>query len=145
MISSATISDNVLIRANIRSIYRDRYHCEKERKVLTGRLNNPNTPNKERIKEQLAIRKLQKGCGVVLNKIVDTIENINFYTCLCELTHPLIDDLIFMYNQFDNGIMPFSGGLLEQPAQVIELLKITGDAKIKEDKVREKEWRKKSK
>ena len=94
MISSASIADDILIKANVRALYRSRYHCEKEIDVLRERLHD----KPDLFKERKALRSIQKGCGVVLNKIVDKIDDIEFYTCLCKLTHPYLNMLIQLNN-----------------------------------------------
>ena len=132
MISSATIADDVLIKANIRALYRSRYHCKKEIDILSSRIQG------DLLKEKIALRKLSKGCGHVLKTLVDKIEDVEFYTCLCSLFHPLMDTLINLHNILKQGVLPFSGGYLEQPSQVIELLNITNKAINSEEEEKER-------
>jgi hypothetical protein len=135
-ISSASLYDNIVLRANIRAIYRDRYHCEKDLSDIKARIERHKEAKPEYIqglKDTIDQRKKHKGCGIVLKNIVDKIDNIEFYTCLCRFKHPLIGTLFTLEKNYSNGILPFSGGLMDQPAQIIELLEITQDAKMKED------------
>lgn len=129
MISSASIADDILIKANVRALYRGRYHCHKEIEVLRERMHD----KPDLFREKKALRALTKGCGSVLKKMVDKIDDIEFYTCLCKLTHPYLNMLIQLNNMMKQSILPFSGGYLEQPAQIIELLQITDDIVTREE------------
>jgi hypothetical protein len=135
MISSAHTSDDIFLRANIRALYRKKYHCEAELNTLKIRLESPGAKDHYRfaIKEKIALRSKTKGCGYVLNRLVDKIENYEFYTCLCRLKHPITNDLLHISQRVENGLLAFEGGLLDQPAQITELLYIVADAKNKED------------
>lgn len=138
-ISSATLSDQVCLSAHIRSLYRDRYKCEEKAKELKARHNVDDA--------YIANWRKSRGCSAVTRHLVDRIGNIEYYTCLCNFKHPLTHLLLSMSKHYEHGVLPFSGGLLEQPSQVIELLEIVQSAKIEEDiEMQRKEaskWRKK--
>ena len=134
MISSATISDDVLLRGEIRAMYQKKYHCDKDVQKLSERLHGDAPEHyKMALREKIALRAKTKGCGYVLKTPIDTINNIKYKTCLCKIKHPLTYDLMYMTSQASKGIMPFSGGLLDQPSQIIELMRIVEDAKLKEE------------
>jgi hypothetical protein len=135
MLSSATYADDIFIRAGIRAHYRPKYHCEKELNTMRDRINieNANPNYIAALKEKIALRGKVKGCGYVTKHQIDQIDNIVFHTCLCKLKHPFLYDFMFMNEQRKNGVLPFEGSLLNQPAQIIELLKITNDAIINEE------------
>lgn len=133
--SSALLVDEIFIRAGIRALYRSKYHCEKELEVLNKRIKDPNISQSHAdiLKEKFALRSKVKGCGYVIKSTVDTISCFVFNTCLCKFNIPIISDFIYMQNQFKNGILPFTGGLLDQPSKLIEILRITEDAMNQEE------------
>ena len=125
-ISSATSKDQVLISAHIRSIYRPKYQCEKQ-------LNELRLKNKKADDNYIENIKKARGCGYVTKHLVERIGNIEYYTCLCQFKHPLTGALLSLSKHYDNGVMPFKGSLLEQPAQIVELLELVNSAKIEEE------------
>lgn len=137
-ISSATQFDNVTIRAEMRCIYNRKYNCDTEMAQLKERVSRvKGTPAYQKaMKDKLITRPKAKGCGYVLDRIVDRIDNIEYNTCLCKIKHPYFYTLSVIEN---TGNLPFSGGILEQPAQIIELMQIFKDAKIKEENIKAKE------
>ena len=134
-ISGASQFDIITLKAEIRSLFSDKYNCENEMTELKKRLDNYTGDNinyKNQLKENIALRKLQKSCGVVSKRLIDKIDNIEYYTCLCKFKHPYFNIINHMVDAFDKGIHPFKGGLLDQPAQSIELIQIVRSARIKE-------------
>ena len=47
---------------------------------------------------------------------------ILYYTCPANLRDGSASSLISVYDNYDKGIMPFSGGLLEQPSKFVEVM-----------------------
>jgi hypothetical protein len=141
-ISGATLYDHATIKANMRALYREKYHCCKDEKDIENRIERFKNEKPEYLnglKNELDKRRKYKGCGIVLNRVVDKIDNYIFKTCLCKIEHPIMNDLLTMEKNYSIGVMPFNGGLLEQPAQIIELLEITHNARISEKTERQKE------
>jgi hypothetical protein len=125
-VSSATLIDQVYLSANIRALYRTRYHCDKKLKEIIE--NNPKAD-----KNYIESFKKARSCGYVTNYVVDRIGDIEFKTCLCKFKHPLTHTLLTVCTHYEKGVMPFSGSFFEQPAQIIELLELVKSVKIEEE------------
>lgn len=72
-------------------------------------------------------KRKSKGCFDDTTKTYQ-VENVKFYTCIGNLVKP-IDYLLESFIQYEKGIMPFSGGLLEQPSKIIEVFNIIAHLK----------------
>lgn len=74
----------------------------------------------------IKMRRIEKGCGVISDSVRAEVDGYNIYTCLCHtsLKHPQIGQLIGLEQMFRKGVLPFSGGMLEQPAQVMDLMNL---------------------
>ena len=100
---------------------------------MTKQINNYKGNNKEylmKLKENIALRKVQKSCGYVSKKLIDEHGNIKYYTCLCKIKHPYFSHLMGLVDAYDNGLLPFEGGVMDQPAQIIELIQTAKNIKI---------------
>ena len=47
--------------------------------------------------------------------------NIKFTRPLDDFKYPFFGYLLTLYNRYSDGILPFTGGLADQPAQIVEL------------------------
>lgn len=72
----------------------------------------------------IALKRKEKGCKVLSKETKVTIDNYAFKSCLCHpnYLHPLFYFLIDVNNKYKEGVLPFGGSLMDQPAQIIELL-----------------------
>lgn len=67
-------------------------------------------------------RKRLKGCHSPIEKPVMVWRNkINFYKCPSNFYSPLISELISVASHFKSGLLPYEGGLFEQPSKLIEV------------------------
>jgi hypothetical protein len=64
----------------------------------------------------------ERKCNIVQDKKIGENEDFEFYICPCSLINEKIFSYIQMTQLFKKGVMPFSGGYLEQPAPIIELI-----------------------
>jgi len=128
-VSGASIYDYVTLNAQMRALYSDRYNCDEEVKKIESRMSRfPGRDAKDIIEKY----RKSRGCGRVVNRTIDRIGNIKFNTCLCRIKHPLFDQLQTITDFYDKGGLPFDGSLMDQPAQVIELIEIMNSAKNRE-------------
>lgn len=128
--SGASSYDYIALNANIRYLYNS--NCEAEAAYMRKRFDKYGDAE-DRITRWRAAR----GCGTVLKNTVDRIDNIKFNTCVCSIKHPLTNKLLRLSELLDKGILPFNGSPMEQPAQVMELLDIVDNAKLRESNIRE--------
>lgn len=66
----------------------------------------------------------ERGCLVMSEEPVVQIDDVEFYSCLCHdnFQHPDYGLFYELYKNFKNGLLPFSGAYLEQPAQIMEAI-----------------------
>ena len=128
-VSGATTYDYVMLNAHIRAMFRERYHCSKNIEELKARLSRHRG---ELVAKKIEGYKSSRGCGRVVNHTVDRIDNVRFTTCLCGLKHPLTDSLLKLSEYMDKGLLPYEGSVMDQPAQIMELIDIVSRAKINE-------------
>ena len=68
------------------------------------------------------------GCNEIKKKTILSIkhygQSIDFYTCPGNYFDFSINELIFVKEQFDKGVMPYGGDLMNQPAKFIEAVKL---------------------
>ena len=120
-VSSATTFDYIALNANIKYLYKG--DCQKQADYIRNRFAKYGDAE-----ERVESFKKSRGCGQILNKTVDIIDNIRFKTCICTIKHPLVNSLLRLSELFNKGILPFNGCLMEQPSQIIELLEVTNRA-----------------
>ncbi len=92
-----------------------------------------------------AIRK-NKGCFDTVTRI-HKLDNLIYYSCIGNFTHTSVDYLIELYFNFQRGVMPFKGGIQEQPNKIIEIFQIIEqvNSEKQEAKIKEAERNAKSK
>lgn len=79
--------------------------------------------NKENLDQALEKMRKIKGCyGIARQKA--KLENIEFHTCMGNFYHPSARSLIDVYYKYQNGVMPFSGPYMEQPAKILEIFEV---------------------
>ena len=63
-------------------------------------------------------------CDKVSDKPLHDIDDILFYTCVCNFKHPMMGFFLDATEAYDNGILPFKGGYSDQPAKMIEIISL---------------------
>ncbi len=75
--------------------------------------------------------RLKKGClGSV--KVKYRLGEFKLKTCVGNLFDPTASALIGAYFQFKNGIMPYAGSYMEQPAKILEAFSLFTELEIKD-------------
>jgi hypothetical protein len=92
-------------------------------------------------------RDSMKGCGAFTKTpILKWKERLFFFTCPTNLKSGYVEELITLSRQFENGILPYKGGLYDQPAKLIEVFHQLNNLKIEDEisrsKREESKWQK---
>jgi hypothetical protein len=120
-INDLTFSDVVGIYASIKIAFDKNYQCDKCRKRFAK-----------------SFRNQRKSCSLG-KTLTHEWNGLKFYRCLGSFFNPghfIINDL---YRHYRNGILPFSGGLFDQPNKIIEALHLAESIAVQEE---EKQWQK---
>lgn len=117
-ISSISIADVALIKASWYALTDEKFQCRKMFEKLS-----------QRSDAEIVIRleKQKRGCGVYTDSPKIVIDDeFGFHTCLCEpsLHHPNINELLFLFENFKRGLLPYNGSITDQPAQIIEMFQL---------------------
>lgn len=80
--------------------------------------------------------KKRKHCTTIKsgNPIVDLQQNsvgFEYYTCVGNFYDKSVENLLSMAGKFEAGIMPYDGGLFDQPAKLVEALDLCQNLKMK--------------
>lgn len=81
-----------------------------------------------------------KGCFDYTTKTF-LVENAKYYSCIGNFVKP-IDYLVESFVQYEKGIMPFEGGILEQPNKIIEVFNIISQLRKEHLKLEESKKKK---
>lgn len=116
-ISSLADYDYALLNATWLSLTNEDFQCRKIEALYELRKDSEIV---------IKMRRIQQGCGVITDSPKVEVGKIGYHSCLCHesFQHPLMGYLLSMYQNYEKGILPFSGGLLDQPAQVMEILSL---------------------
>lgn len=122
-VSELTTSDYVLLNATWTNQTNKAFQCKQNEEVL-----------KVRKDYELALKfvRTKKGCGTISKDVKIELDGFGYYSCLCHqnFQHPIFNTLLTIHQQYENGILPFSGGLLDQPSQIIEMLNFISKLKL---------------
>jgi hypothetical protein len=73
------------------------------------------------------------GCQEVksesIHKIHSEHSSIRFKTCIGNFVKPQVRTYLDAHFRFEQGIMPYAGGLMDQPAKVIDIFDAIGSVK----------------
>lgn len=90
------------------------------------------TKCKKRISD--TARDLMKGCTTKNEKPVGKWrEEITYFTCPVNFYRRDYAMYIDMFRHFESGVLPFNGGLLEQPSKIIEVFSLIESLKIENE------------
>lgn len=133
-----TLADFALLNAHWTSLTNKSFQCEKIYELY----------KKRRDCELVTkIEQTKRGCGKFLDRVKVEIDNMGYKSCLCHQSfkHPLFSVYLSLSDKFEKGVMPFSGGMLDQPAQIIEVLSFISKLKQELEQEQQKEASKQSK
>lgn len=93
-----------------------------------------------------------KGCSKPLDRsIAKWKDKIFFYRCPSNFYSSLVADLMGHARHLENGLLPYQGGLFDQPAKLIELYNFINSlrlddevARLKKEAQEYKKWPKKT-
>lgn len=138
IIGGMTTGDYVLLNASWMNNTNKNFKCKETETQLNHRKD-----------AELAIRtvRIKKGCGRIHDDVKVELDGYGYKSCLCHesFQHPLFFELVNIHNMFEKGVMPFAGGLLEQPAQVVEFMNMITKLKLDNEIEQQKELEKKNK
>lgn len=82
------------------------------------------------------------GCGKIHDKVKYQIGDIGYKSCFCTYRHPDFNSFLFLYKNYEKGILPFEGSILEQPAYIIEIFGLIETLKLdREEEERQRQER----
>lgn len=75
-----------------------------------------------------------KGCfSPIATPVAKWKDRIYFYKCPSNYYSPYVAELSHHARHLENGLLPYSGGLLEQPAKLIELLNLLNSLRVEDE------------
>jgi hypothetical protein len=112
-ISGVTFKEWVELKATLHAIEDNRFNCQKCLSQYQGR------PDGE---QMLAKARANKGCQELKTQPIHKIGNeISFRTCIGNFVRPQVYGYLEAFRRYEQGVMPYSGGLFEQPAKIIDV------------------------
>jgi hypothetical protein len=91
------------------------------------------------------VRDSRKACFTERTKeIVNYNNSIKYFKCPSNFYNPAYSHIIDLFRHFQNGALPFSGGLFEQPSKIIEAFRVLEylDNERLADQSRKQKWQK---
>jgi len=124
-LNSITAKEYVSLISSFWAIYSPEYNCQKCIKKYSE-----------------SARDLRKSCFTKRQKPIISYEGINYYKCPSNWSNSGVFRLIDMFRFFKNGMLPFEGGLLNQPAKLIDVFSLFDNLLFEHQKDLEKEAKK---
>ncbi len=115
-VASLTAKEWVEVKATLAAGENENFNCKKCLSKYKGRADG---------EEMLAKVRKVKGCEEVKSESIHKIGDVlRFSTCPGNFVRPQVSALLSAYAQFKQGVMPYAGGLMDQPAKIIELFDV---------------------
>jgi len=92
-----------------------------------------------------SVRDTRKACFTERAKeIVNYNNSIKYFKCPSNFFNPAYSQIIDFFRHFQSGALPFSGGLFEQPAKIIEVFRLIENLENERlaDQARSQKWQK---
>lgn len=84
------------------------------------------------------VRDSRMGCSKPANQEVFHFKKTYFWTsCPANMWNGACQELISIYRHFERGLLPFPGGLMDQPAKVLECFDLIENLMIEDRKNRQ--------
>lgn len=116
-ISRVSDYEFALINATWLNLTNENFQCKKHEGLL-----------KRRADADIAIKAVRqkKGCGVIKSISLIEIDHIAYHSCLCHesFQHPLMGYFLTTQAAYEKGMLPFDGGLMDQPAQIMDIISL---------------------
>lgn len=75
-----------------------------------------------------------KGCASAINNPVAKFKDkIVFYKCPANFYSGYVAEIAAHARHIESGLLPYSGGLLEQPAKLIELINLLNSLRLEDE------------
>lgn len=90
-----------------------------------------------------SVRDKRKSCFTKKTKeVVNYNGVIKYFVCPSNFFNPAYSQLIDMFRLFQRGVLPFEGGLFDQPSKIIEVFSLLEnlDAERNRDLERKQKW-----
>lgn len=108
-----TMNEWVEIRSTLVATEQEKFNCTNCQAKYQGRADG---------EEMLAKVRANMGCAEVKSHSVHKIgDEVSFSTCIGNFVKPQIYPLLRAHQMFSQGVMPYAGGLMDQPAKIIEI------------------------
>ena len=120
--SELSSREYVELRATLKAMDDARFRCGDCGNQYRSR------PDSEKI---IAAFRASKACEVVAEKPVQSIDELQFLTCLGNFFSHSAARLVEMHAHFERGVMPYPGSLADQPSKVIDAFRIIGNWKMR--------------
>ena len=91
----------------------------------------------------LSLRDQRKACVEPKKSPLFIYKSIKFYRCPSNFYNPMMAQVIDMFSLFSQGVLPFNGGLFEQPCKIIDLFSLISNLryeKTREHEESQKKW-----
>lgn len=114
-VSEISMYDYITINATWHYVQNERqFNCDK--KIAEYEKSNP-------IQVEDFLNK--NGCrNRVIKTVRHKVQNLEFYSCVCNFKSHTLGLYLEMHQLYKEGIMPFSGGFDQQPAQIMEIFSV---------------------
>jgi hypothetical protein len=85
--------------------------------------------------KQIELYESKKNCKIASPSVLYEIDGLGYNKCLCAYRHPQMNTFLLLHQKYEQGILPFQGSLLDQPAQIIEIFSVIDrlKAELKEE------------
>jgi hypothetical protein len=115
-ISGVTLTEWVEIKATLAALEDDKFNCRKCLSRYEGRADGEKMLGK--VRQNMACQEMK---AEPIHKVGD---ELRFRTCVGNYVKPQVHAFVSAHRRFEQGVMPYSGGLMEQPGKIIEIFNI---------------------
>lgn len=126
-ISSMSYQEHIELRSTLHALTNREFICSTCQSKYSNRTD---------AQEMLAKVKRVKGCEiphkVAVHRITQCGVRLNYASCIGNFFSFSAMNWISFYNSFENGVMPFSGGYMDQPSKFIDVMNVVGSYKQEE-------------
>lgn len=127
VMSGLSVWDRATIEPTLYQMFNED-SCEKKLAKLTSRGMDRAT----------ALKTLNRGC--LTDKLHAQTEEFEYRRCTCQFHNPYVSYMVQCAHHMKNGILPFSGGYLEQPAILMEgIIMVQNFMHDEEERMRKRE------
>lgn len=121
-VSSISNYDLFTLKATWLNLTDPNFQCKKAESLLS---------NRRDAETQIRLRRIDKGCGIMKDSPKVIIEGIGFHSCLCHTSfqNPLLETLLEISTDYENGLLPEKGGTFDQSARTMELIHLINSFK----------------